>query len=115
MSRQRDDAGGCSPAISGGSWASLVLAMLLWFAIVGEPELVTTHTVPILYRNLPPDLLIGSDAVDQVRVELRGPVEQADRGEPCGPGGAARSFERQRTRRADLHVLRLAISTCRRA
>ena len=25
---------------------SLLLAVLLWFAILGEPELVTTHTVP---------------------------------------------------------------------
>jgi hypothetical protein len=52
---------------------SLTLALLLWFAILGEPELVTTHTAPILYKNLPQGLLIGSDALDQVRVELRGP------------------------------------------
>jgi YbbR-like protein len=52
---------------------SLALAVLLWFAILGEPELVTTHTAPILYKNLPRGLLIGSDALDQVRVELRGP------------------------------------------
>jgi hypothetical protein len=52
---------------------SLTLAVLLWFAILGEPELVTTHTAPILYKNLPIGLLIGSDALDQVRVELRGP------------------------------------------
>jgi hypothetical protein len=52
---------------------SLALAVLLWFAILGEPELVTTHTSPILYKNLPPGLLIGSNALDQVRVELRGP------------------------------------------
>ena len=52
---------------------SLALAVLLWFAILGEPELVTTHTAPILYKNLPPGLLIGIDALDQVRVELRGP------------------------------------------
>ena len=52
---------------------SLTLAVLLWFAILGEPELVTTHTAPILYKNLPQGLLIGIDALDQVRVELRGP------------------------------------------
>jgi hypothetical protein len=52
---------------------SLTLAVLLWFAILGEPELVTTHTAPILYKNLPQGLLIGVDALDQVRVELRGP------------------------------------------
>jgi hypothetical protein len=52
---------------------SLALAVLLWFAILGEPELVTTHTAPILYKSLPQGLLIGIDALDQVRVELRGP------------------------------------------
>ena len=52
---------------------SLMLSVLLWFAIVGEPELVTTHSLPILYKNLPRGLLIGSDAIDSVRVELRGP------------------------------------------
>jgi hypothetical protein len=52
---------------------SLTLAVLLWFAILGEPELVTTHTAPILYKNLSPGLLIGIEALDQVRVELRGP------------------------------------------
>ncbi len=51
---------------------SLALAVLLWLAILGEPELVTTHTSPILYKNLPRGLLIGTDALDQVRVELRG-------------------------------------------
>jgi YbbR-like protein len=51
---------------------SLALAVLLWLAILGEPELVTTHTSPILYKNLPRGLLIGIDALDQVRVELRG-------------------------------------------
>jgi hypothetical protein len=52
---------------------SLVLAVALWFAIVGEPELVTTRQVPILYKNLPADILIGSDVADSVRLELRGP------------------------------------------
>ncbi len=52
---------------------SLTLSVLLWFSLLGEPELVTTHTAPILYKNLPQGMLIGSDALDQVRVELRGP------------------------------------------
>lgn len=53
--------------------ASLLLAVLLWFAVVGEPELVTIQTIPVLFRNLPKNLLVGSDAPDQVRAELRGP------------------------------------------
>ncbi|HEY1756508.1 MAG TPA: CdaR family protein [Bryobacteraceae bacterium] len=52
--------------------ASLMLAVLLWFVIAGEPELVAIQSVPVLYRNLPGSLLLLSDAPDQVRVELRG-------------------------------------------
>ncbi len=57
---------------TGWKLGSLGLAILLWFAVVGEPELATIHNVPVLYRNLPHGLLIGSDAVDSVRAELRG-------------------------------------------
>jgi YbbR domain-containing protein len=55
---------------------ALGLAILLWMATVGQPELVTTHAVPILYQDLPSDLLVGADAVDTVRVELRGPASK---------------------------------------
>jgi YbbR domain-containing protein len=51
---------------------ALALSAVLWFAIIGEPELVTTRAIPILYKNLPSDLLIGPDALEVVRVELRG-------------------------------------------
>ncbi len=53
--------------------ASLGLAVLLWFAVAGEPELVAIQSVPVLYRNLPATLLLLSDAPDEVRAELRGP------------------------------------------
>jgi YbbR domain-containing protein len=52
--------------------ASFALAVLLWFVIAGEPELVAIQSIPVLYRNLPGNLLLLSDAPDQVRVELRG-------------------------------------------
>jgi YbbR domain-containing protein len=55
---------------------ALALAVLLWVATVGEQELVTTHAVSILYRDLPGDLLVGSDALDVVRVDLRGPASK---------------------------------------
>jgi hypothetical protein len=55
---------------------SLMISIVLWFAVVGEPALVTTHTAPILYQNLPPQLLIGADALDAVRIELRGPASK---------------------------------------
>jgi YbbR domain-containing protein len=53
---------------------ALALSAVLWYAIIGEPELVTTRAIPILYKNLPQDLLIGPDALEVVRVELRGPA-----------------------------------------
>jgi hypothetical protein len=52
---------------------ALGLAVLLWLAVAGQPELVAIQSVPVLYRNLPPALLLLSDAPDQVRAELRGP------------------------------------------
>ena len=52
--------------------ASIMLAAALWFAVEGEPELVTVQPVPVLYRNLPPRLMLLSDAPNEVRVELRG-------------------------------------------
>ena len=61
---------------AGWKLGSLGLAILLWFAVVGEPELATIHNVPVLYRNLPKGLLIGSNAIDSVRVELRGPTSR---------------------------------------
>ncbi len=54
--------------------SALGLSAVLWFAIVGEPELVTTRAIPILYKNLPRDLLIGPESLDLVHVELRGPA-----------------------------------------
>lgn len=61
---------------AGWKLGSLGLAIILWFAVVGEPELATIHNVPVLYRNLPQGLLIGSNAIDTVRVELRGPTSR---------------------------------------
>lgn len=53
--------------------ASLVLAVLLWVAVVGEPELVAIQAVPVLFSNLPTGLLVLSGTPDEVRAELRGP------------------------------------------
>lgn len=52
---------------------SLALSIVLWYVVVGEPELVTIQSVPLLYRNLPRQLILLSDAPSDVRVELRGP------------------------------------------
>lgn len=53
--------------------ASLALSVALWLTVVAQPELVAIQPVPLLYRNLPRNLLLLSDAPDQVRAELRGP------------------------------------------
>ncbi len=51
---------------------SLAIAVMLWANFVGEPELVTSQGVPILYRNLPRDLQIVADLPERVQLELRG-------------------------------------------
>ena len=51
---------------------SLLLAILLWLAFSATPDIVTTHTAPILYRNLAPSLLVTGDAPENIHVELRG-------------------------------------------
>lgn len=55
---------------------SLLLAILLWLAFSAAPDIVSTHTAPILYRNLAPSLLVTGDAPENIHVELRGPAGQ---------------------------------------
>ena len=52
--------------------SSLFLAVLLWVAYVGDPELVTMQAVPVLYRGLSPGLLVSGTPED-LRIEVRGP------------------------------------------
>ena len=58
---------------------SVVLAVLLWIAVEGEPELVTVQTVPVFYRNVDPNLALVSSPPGTVRVELRGPSDVLSR------------------------------------
>jgi hypothetical protein len=53
---------------------ALLLAIVSWSVVVGEPELVTSRSVPIFYKNLPRDLEIGSDVPATVHLEIRGPA-----------------------------------------
>ncbi len=55
---------------------SLLIAVALWSLVVGEPELVTTHSTPIFYKDLPRDLEISSDPPDRVHLEIRGPASK---------------------------------------
>lgn len=52
---------------------SLALAFLLWLAYSGSRELTTVLSVPVQYRNIPTDLEIGPNLVEEVRLIVRGP------------------------------------------
>jgi YbbR domain-containing protein len=51
---------------------SLALAVLLWFATVGDQNATTGASVPIQFRNIPRDLEISSELPDSAYVEVRG-------------------------------------------
>jgi YbbR domain-containing protein len=52
---------------------SFLIAFGLWAIVVREPELVTSHSAPVFFKDLPKDLEIGSDVIDRVHLEIRGP------------------------------------------
>jgi len=62
-------------------WKLLALAIsyALWIAIAREPELETSISVPIEFKNLPSDLDISSDVPDRVHLEVRGPSTRLSR------------------------------------
>lgn len=60
------------PKNLGWKLGSLVTAVLLWLAVSVTPDVVTTHTAPVLYRNLSSDLMVTGDSPETVRIELRG-------------------------------------------
>jgi hypothetical protein len=51
---------------------SVLLAVLLWVAVEGEPELVTLQPVPVFYRNVESNLALVANPPSSVRIELRG-------------------------------------------
>lgn len=59
---------------------SLVFAFLLWLTIVAQPEVTTIQTLPVLYKNLRPDLALVPGAPETVHVELRGTASELSRG-----------------------------------
>ena len=58
---------------------SVALAVLLWIAVEGEPELVTVQSVPVFYRNVEPTLALVAGPPVTVRLELRGPSDVLSR------------------------------------
>jgi YbbR domain-containing protein len=47
--------------------------VVFWVVLVGDPELTTTISVPLEFRNLPRDLDINSETPEVIQVELQGP------------------------------------------
>ena len=52
---------------------SLAAALGLWVVLVGDPEVMTSISAPIHYKNLPRDLDIASEVPERVQIEIRGP------------------------------------------
>lgn len=59
------------------NWAakimSVLIALLLWIALVDEPEMIETVMVPVEYRNLSSSLYLSPDAPNRVQLQVRGP------------------------------------------
>lgn len=55
---------------------SLGVAMLLWMATVGDPNMTALIGVPVQYQNIPPKLEISSELIHSAQVELRGSRRQ---------------------------------------
>lgn len=52
---------------------SLLIAVALWLAVAREPEVATSLSVPVEFKNMRDDLDTTGSLPDQVRLELRGP------------------------------------------
>lgn len=59
---------------------SLVFAFLLWLTVVAQPDLTTIQSVPVLFKNIRPDLVLVPGAPESVHVELRGTASELARG-----------------------------------
>jgi YbbR domain-containing protein len=52
---------------------SLLMAVGLWMAIAREPEVATSLSVPVEFKNMRDDLDISGNLPDRIFLELRGP------------------------------------------
>ncbi len=58
---------------------SLLLAVGLWLAIAREPEVATSLSVPVEFKNMRDDLDISGNLPDRVFLEVRGPSGRLSR------------------------------------
>jgi YbbR domain-containing protein len=52
---------------------ALAISLLLWWGLVGEPEITASISVPVQYLNMPKEMEISSDVLERVHLEIRGP------------------------------------------
>ncbi|MCU0226881.1 MAG: CdaR family protein [Bryobacterales bacterium] len=52
---------------------SLLIALAMWFAIVGDQERAISLAAPVEMKGIPSDLEISSDAPERVMLEVQGP------------------------------------------
>src|SRR5580698_1196159 len=52
---------------------SLIIAIACWVAVAREPEVATSLSVPVDFKNPPDDLDVDGNLPDRVRLEVRGP------------------------------------------
>ena len=60
------------PKNLGWKLASVVLAVLIWLAFSSTPDVVTTYTAPIVYRNLADGWMVTGNSPESVHLELKG-------------------------------------------
>lgn len=53
--------------------ASLAASFVLWMILSGSRESTTSLTAPVQYRNIPKNLEISSEMIEEVHLILRGP------------------------------------------
>jgi YbbR domain-containing protein len=63
---------------------ALIIAAGLWALVVGDTELAAGISVPIQFKNVPPDLEISSYLPEKVNLELRGPSRKMRPAELAG-------------------------------
>jgi YbbR domain-containing protein len=52
---------------------SLLIAVVLWLAVAREPEVATSLSVPVEFKNMRDDLDTSGNLPERVRLEVRGP------------------------------------------
>ncbi|MEN6533271.1 MAG: CdaR family protein [Bryobacteraceae bacterium] len=52
---------------------SLSIAVVLWLAVVGEPQMTTSVLAPIEFRDVPRGMEISSETPDAIKIDVIGP------------------------------------------